>query len=86
MIVVDVGVSTTTLTPNLGELCPGQDVVLTCSTTEGAMTWLYNGVDIRESSFAESLDPIGDSRSLQASGFMFSAELIQKGLQYFLPH
>ena len=24
-----------TLTPNLGELCPGQDVVLTCSTTNG---------------------------------------------------
>ncbi len=26
--------------------------------------------------FAESVDPVGDSRSLQASGFMFSAELI----------
>ncbi len=78
MIVVHVGVSTTTLTPNLGELCPGQDVVLTCSTTEGRMTWLYNGVDITDSSFVESQDPIGDSRSLQASGFMFSAELISK--------
>ncbi len=72
-----IGVSTTTtLTPNLGELCPGQDVVLTCSTTEDTMTWLYNGVVIMRSAFAESLDPVGDSRSLQASEFMFSAELI----------
>ncbi len=65
-----------TLTPNLGELCPGQDVVLTCSTSEGTMEWLYNGVEISGSTFAVSLDPVGDSRSLQASGFMFSAELI----------
>ncbi len=53
-------------------------MVLTCSTTEGRMTWLYNGVDITGTIFAESLDPIGDSRSSQASGFMFSAELISK--------
>ncbi len=65
-----------TLTPNLGELCPGQDVVLTCSTTEGTMEWLYNGVVISGSVFAESLDSVGTSRSLQASGFMFSAEVI----------
>ncbi len=52
--------------------------MLTCSTTEGRMTWLYNGVDITEAGFAESQDPIGDSRSLQESGFMFSAELISK--------
>ncbi len=51
-------------------------MVLTCSTSESAMEWLYNGVGIQESAFAESLDPVGDSRSLQASGFMFSAELI----------
>ncbi len=53
-------------------------MVLTCSTTEGRMAWLYNGVDITDSGFAESQDPIGDSRSLQASGFMFSAELISE--------
>ncbi len=53
--------TTTTLTPNLGELCPGQDVVLTCSTTNGAMEWLYNGVEILGSVFAESLDQIGTS-------------------------
>ncbi len=29
--IVHVGISTTTLTPNLGELCPGQDVVLACT-------------------------------------------------------
>ncbi len=52
-------------------------MVLTCNTTEGAMTWLYNGVEFG-ASFVESLDLIGDSRSLQASGFMFSAELISK--------
>ncbi len=51
-------------------------MVLTCSTTEGNMEWLYNGVGISGSAFAESLDPVGTSRSLQASGFMFSAELI----------
>ncbi len=38
--------TTTTLIPNLGELCPGQDVVLTCSTSESQMEWLYNGVVI----------------------------------------
>ncbi len=65
-------------TPNLGELCPGQDVVLTCSTTEGTMEWLYNGVVISGSVFIESLDQVGDSRSLQASGFMFSAEVISR--------
>ncbi len=54
-------------------------MVLTCSSTsESAMTWLYNGVVISGSAFAESLDQVGDSRSLQASGFMFSAELISK--------
>ncbi len=51
-------------------------MVLTCSTSESTMDWLYNGVVIMRSLFAESLDPVGDSRSLQASGFMFSAEVI----------
>ncbi len=51
-------------------------MVLTCSTTEDTMTWLYNGVEISGSVFSESLDQVGDSRSLQASGFMFSAEVI----------
>ncbi len=50
-------------------------MVLTCSTSESAMDWLYNGVLISRSAFVES-DPVGASRSLQASGFMFSAELI----------
>ncbi len=40
------------------------------------MEWPYNGTVIQGSAFAESLDPVGDSRSLQASGFMFSAEVI----------
>ncbi len=53
-------------------------MVLTCSTTEGRMTWLYKGVDITDSRFDESQDPIDVSRSLQASGFMFSAEIISK--------
>ena len=49
--------------------------MLTCSTSDSAMKWLYNGVVISGSVFAESLDEVGASRSLQASGFMFSAEL-----------
>ncbi len=53
-------------------------MVLTCSTTEGTMEWLYNGVNILRSSFVESVDPVGTSRSLQASGFMFLAELISE--------
>ncbi len=51
-------------------------MVLTCSTTENGIEWLYNGVVISGSVFVESLDQVGASRSLQASGFMFSAELI----------
>ncbi len=51
-------------------------MVLTCSTTEGTIGWLYNGVVISGSVFAESFDQVGASRSLQASGFMFSAEVI----------
>ncbi len=50
-------------------------MVLTCSTSESGIEWLYNGVIISESLFSESLD-VGASRSLQASGFMFSAEVI----------
>ncbi len=83
-IVVDVGVSITTLTPNLvGELCSGQDVVLTCSTTDQEailMAWFYNGVEIRRSHFVEfhDIQPIGFNKSFEASGFMFSGELISK--------
>ncbi len=51
-------------------------MVLTCSTSEDTMSWLYNGVVTLGSIFSESLDPVGTSISLQASGFMFSAEVI----------
>ncbi len=51
-------------------------MVLTCNTSESGMEWFYNGVLISRSAFLESFDQVGDSRSLQASGFMFSAELI----------
>ncbi len=51
-------------------------MVLTCSTTEGTMTWLYNGVENLGAVFSDSFDPVGTSRSFQASGFMFSAEVI----------
>ncbi len=51
-------------------------MVLTCSTTESTIEWSYNGVVISGTAFAESLDPVGTSRSLRASGFMFSAEVI----------
>ncbi len=51
-------------------------MVLTCSTSEGTMEWSYNGVVISGSVFGERFDPVGTSRSLQASGFMFSAEVI----------
>ncbi len=64
-----------TLTPNLGELCPGQDVVLTCSTTDGvAMNWFYNGMDLDRAGFLPS-DPISTPRDVMVSGFMFSLVL-----------
>ncbi len=53
-------------------------MVLTCSTSDSQMDWLYNGVLIVRSAFVESIDPVGANRSLQASGFMFSAELISE--------
>ncbi len=53
-------------------------MVLTCSTSEGTIEWFYNRGLISGSVFAESFDPVGTSRSLQASGFMFSAELISR--------
>ncbi len=37
---------------------------------------MYNGVGISGSTFIDFIDQIGDSISLQASGFMFSAELV----------
>ncbi len=40
------------------------------------MGWCYNEVGISGSVFIENLNEVGASRSLQASGFMFSAELI----------
>ncbi len=64
-----------TLTPNLGELCPGQDVVLTCSTTDGtAMSWFYNGMSLDPAGFLPS-DPINTTRNVMVSGFMFFLEL-----------
>ncbi len=51
-------------------------MVLTCNTTESTMEWLYNEVLIQRSGFVESVDSVGASRSLQASGFMFTAEII----------
>ncbi len=56
-----------TLTPNLGELCPGQDVVLTCSTTN-AMIWIYNGVNL-------DLDGFTPSNITRDVRFMFSLQL-----------
>ncbi len=67
-----------TLTPNLGELCPGQDVVLTCSTTEGdVMSWFYNGMCLDIAGFIPS-DPINTTRDVMVSGFMFSLELTSR--------
>ncbi len=64
-----------TLTPNLGELCPGQDVLLTCSTTDGdVMNWFYNGLNLDANGFLPS-DPISTTRDVMVSGFMFSLEL-----------
>ncbi len=53
-------------------------MVLTCSTTNDVIRWLYNGVVISQSVFVDSADEVGASRSLQASGFMFSAEVISR--------
>ncbi len=65
-------------TPNLGELCPGQDVVLTCSTTDGdIMNWFYNGMNIDPEGFVPS-DPINTTRDVMVSGFMFSLELTSR--------
>ena len=54
-------------------------MVLTCSTTEGnTMIWFYNGMEIMNSIFIGIINPIGDSRTVEVSGFMFSLELISK--------
>ncbi len=67
-----------TLTPNLGELCPGQDVVLTCSTTDSvAMSWFYNGMNLDTAGFIPS-DPISTTRDVMVPGFMFSLELTSR--------
>ncbi len=64
-----------TLTPNLGELYPGQDVVLTCSTTlritdmGGVMDWFYNGVRLTTLGVSTT-DPINTTREARVSGFM----------------
>ncbi len=67
-----------TLTPNLGELCPGQDVVLTCSTTlsntDGQMNWFYNGMT-RYSRILSYTDSINTTRDV---GFMFSLVLASR--------
>ncbi len=56
-----------TLTPNHGELCPGQDVVLTCSTTDGdTMNWFYNGMSLDTAGFLPS-DPISTTRDVMVS-------------------
>ena len=63
-----------TLTPNLGELCPGQDVVLTCSNTDGdIMSWFYNGMILDPAGFVPS-DPISSTGDVMVSGFMFALE------------
>ncbi len=70
-----IDVDAVTLTPNLGELCPGQDVVLTCSTSDGdIMNWFYNGMNLDTSGFIPS-DPISTTRDVMVSGFMFSLVL-----------
>ncbi len=70
-----IDVDAATLTPNLGELCPGQDVVLTCSTTDGdTMSWLYNGMNLDPAGFIPS-DLINTTRDVMVSGFMLSLEL-----------
>ncbi len=70
-----------TLTPNLGELCPGQDVVLTCSTTlsitEGQMNWFYNGMTLDTAGFTLT-DPVNTTRDVIVSGFMFSLVLTSR--------
>ncbi len=74
-IIYIVDVDAVTLTPNLVELCPGQDVVLTCSTTDGdIMNWFYNGMILDTAGFLPS-DPISTTRDVMVSGFMFSLEL-----------
>ncbi len=65
-----------TLTPNLGELCPGQDVVLTCSITDGdGISWFYNGMSLSYYGGFFHYDPINITRDVMVSGFMFSLVL-----------
>ncbi len=72
-------VDAVTLTPNLGELCPGQDVVLTCSTTDGdVMNWLYDGMNLDTGGGFLPSDPISTTRDVMESGFMFSLELTSR--------
>ncbi len=74
-----IDVDAATLTPNLGGLCPGQDVVLTCSTTssitEGQMNWFYNGMTLDTAGFTLTTGPVDTIRDVMVSGFMFSLEL-----------
>ncbi len=64
-----------TLTPNLGDLYQGQDVLLICSTTlritdmGGVMHWFYNGVRLTTLGFSTT-DPINTTREARVSGFM----------------
>ncbi len=68
------------LTPDFEELCPGQDVVLTCSTDSTdsvvmTLYWFHSGYTLAE--FSPS-DAINTNRDVMIYGYMFSLELTSR--------
>ena len=64
------------ISPDIGVLCPREDVTLTCSTADEndeTLEWAYDGITI--GSFVSSQQP-GQTLNSTKSGFQFSLHLI----------
>ena len=64
------------ISPDIGALCPREDVTLTCSTADEndeTLDWAYDGMSI--GSFVSSQQP-GQTLNSTKSGFQFSLHLI----------
>ena len=64
------------ISPDIGVLCPREDVTLTCSTADEddtTLEWAYSGMSI--GSFISSQQP-GQTLNIMESGFQFSLHLI----------
>ena len=64
------------ISPDIGVLCPRENVTLTCSTADEndeTLEWAYDGMSI--GSFVSSQQP-GQTLNIMESGFQFSLHLI----------